>query len=187
MLLKKTATHPEIHLHEPFNVQTTSSQHCIIHSSGKELNVSTAIFIQCFKTHFMSITAAWVLLRKTQLPQHMQNNTQANIPQPAMGTFINQPLHCKYDHWLLCLPCKTASKPGSEMSVSSLKINKWAEEAPLLCKGRTRSVLSPKMCQYTRTPREVQAERSFHIWMIKTCNHLIHFYHHSTFTALSII
>lgn len=162
--------------------------------------LSTASFIALVKSWMWALPFLYsvlkpiscpLLLRECysgrQFPQHVQNNTQANIPQPAMGTFINQPLHCKYDHWLLCLQCKTASKPGSEMSVSSLKINKWAEEAPLLCKGRTRSVLSPKMCQYTRTPREVQAERSFHIWMIKTCNHLIHFYHHSTFTALSII
>lgn len=106
---------------------------------------------------------------------------------PAWQGVMNQPLRCKYDPWLLCLQCKTASKSGSETSISSLKINKWAEEASLLCKGRTRSVLSPKMSQYTRTPKEVQAERTFHIWMIKTFNQVIHFHHHGTFRALSII
>lgn len=86
----------------------------------------------------------------------------------------------KYDSDF-CLQCKTASKPGSETSISGLKINKWAEEAPLLCRGRTRSVLSPKISQYTGTPREVQAERTFHIWMTETFNHFINIHHHSIF------
>lgn len=182
--LKNQQPIPEIHLLKSFNVQTTSSQHCIIHSSGKELNVSTAIFIPCFKIHFMSIAAVWVLFRKTwQFPQRVQNNTQANIP--SLHGDRNQPLHYKYDHWLLFLQCKTASKPGSEMSMSSLKINKWAEEAPLLCKGRTRIFCHQRLAN-TQTPREVKAERTFHIWMIKTFNYFIHFHHHSIFTALSI-
>lgn len=175
MLFKNISTHPEIHLHKSFSVQTTSSQHCIIHSSGEELNESTAIFTLCFKTHFMSTTAVWVLLRKTQqFPQRVQNNnTQANRGyEPTIP--------CKYDTDF-CLQCTTASKPGSETSISGLKINKWAEEAPLLCRGRTRSVLSPKISQYTGTPREVQAERTFHIWMTETFNHVINIHHHSIF------
>lgn len=87
MLLKKPATTPAIHLHESFNVQSTSSQHCIIRSSGKELNGSTAISMLCFKTHFMSLTA--VCYSRRQFPQHVQNNPQANTPQPAMGIGTN--------------------------------------------------------------------------------------------------